>query len=186
MDGGSILPTSTKIMSTFIREKGKFYSFFEYLLLESIKPKKIKWGSNDNTDNNEFIYNNEMKSYYTFFHFQDTNFIVYIRNNKEIGYEVIKAKKNLIDVVNQASSMYFSTERIGINTAARIFSYVFYVILQVVKKLKYKEIYFSGADKKLGLMYDKLVQNKFFIKAVEKEGWFYTGKKEDYHIFKRR
>ncbi len=163
-------------MSVFIRENDKFYDLFDYVLSESIKPKKISYGTNDKADNLNMGYD---KVYYTFFKQFSHNLVVFIGNNGIMSFGVIPSDTNLIDNMFNAN-----VNRLNQGLAAKSFSYVFYIVLKMVNVYNINIIKFSGADNGLDKFYDKLVTNKFFIDHLSKEGWLYKGKEDkEKHIF---
>lgn len=175
-------------MSSFIYNKGKFYSFTEYCKLnEAIKPKVTEYGINDDTNNGE-IYNH-YGAYLTFFKENDLTFAIQFvprnNNNYEVGFAASKVKEDFLYNIET-----FNAKRIGGGYALSIFSKVFYVMLEMFNYLNQQQIninsvYFKGSDLILGKLYSNLMKNRFFIRELNKVGFEFKGKRGDDFTFER-
>lgn len=171
-------------MSSFIFENGNFISFKDYLLSESIKPKEIDFGTNYNYFDNKEI-KNINSVILTSFKFNNLLYTVIIDSNNSVGFhfsEIPENEQNYLDIISVDSS---STDvRVGVS-AIKTFSYVFFVILYMLKHNNKKEIKFDASHQKLGFVYDNMMNNKYFIQSLNSAGFEYKGKVNKEYVFKR-
>lgn len=162
----------------FVVEDNKLLTFSEFLVSESIKPKIVDYGTDlNNKEWKRLNYN----SYITAFKSSGLIYIVFYRNGY-IGLfsgkvepfdnlEYIDSFEDLINVYNM--------DRTNTSEGIIIFNKAFYVFVQIIKLYNPKQILFDGNDKDLGGMYEKIVQNKFFLNQIKELGYCYVGKIED-------
>ena len=124
-------------MSSFIWENGNFVSFRDYLLSESIKPKEIKFGTNFNRYDNGKI-ENINGTILTSFKFNEKLYTVIMDSNNSVGFhwsELPVKELDYFDIIIQDSS---KNKILNGTSALKAFSYVFYVILVILKKYNKK------------------------------------------------
>lgn len=171
-------------MSSFIWENGTFVSFRDYLLSESIKPKEIKFGTNYNNFNDGKIVNIN-GIILTSFKFNERLYTVIIDNKNSVGFhwsEIPEKEIDYLDIITQNSS---KNKILNSTSALKAFSYVFYIILVILKKHNKKEVLFSAEHTNLAKVYDSMVENKFFLKELEKAGYEYLGFIDKSYVFRR-
>lgn len=159
-------------MSSFIFENGKILPFRQFLLSESIKPNQISYGTDKDFKNSNILKID--KNYLTSFMYDDKVFTVIIADN-EVGFHFTYTKNinfENFDYINSImendSFMY-----LGASNAARVFGYVFFIIIDIIKKYNLKIVSFNGEHDKLDSVYKKMVHNRFFIKEFEDLGFKY-------------
>ncbi len=169
-------------MSSFIFENGKIFSFKNYLLSESIKPKEIKYGINYPLYDN-YIIKNVNNVYLTSFLFDEKIYTVIIDNENSVGFhfsEIPNKEKDYFDIISVDTS---GKDARNNSSAIRVFSFVFFIILEFIEKYNLKMVKFDAAHKSLGIVYDKMVKNKFFYKEFQDRNFIFKGKIEDEYIF---
>lgn len=171
-------------MSSFIWENGNFVSFRDYLLSESIKPKEIKFGTNFNRYDNGKI-ENINGTILISFKFNEKLYTVIMDSNNSVGFhwsELPVKELDYFDIIIQDSS-----KNVILNgaSALKTFSYIFYIIIYVLKKYNKKEVLFNAAHPALGRVYDNMVKNKFFLNELEKAGYEYLGNFDNSYTFRR-
>ena len=161
-------------MSLFIIEKCDINGFkitplTEYVLSESLTPKFVNYGTNDETNNSEYIENSQ-RMLLTIFTYNKLKFAVIINNNGVLGFGYSDIQTNLVNNLDQ-----FTDERgkfkIGANIAAKVFSSVMYVVFDLVKIKKLNVIKFNATDDRLDKFYRTVIRNKHFNYYVELEGF---------------
>lgn len=170
-------------MSSFIVIEDKILSFQEYCLTESIAPKKTAYGTNDDADNK--VIENVYEALITFFKSNGIVYAVLIKSYNDgvvVGFGASDVKNSFIKNLKAFTDK--RTNGLSGGLAAQTFSKVFYVLVEIIKKKKLDyPLYFSGADPRLGILYDAVVKNKFFIEELKKLGYTYVGKEHDHHKF---
>lgn len=167
-------------MSSFITEKTennfRFISFEDYILLESIKPKQGVFGLNSDMNNMDFFNSNNTS--YTFMNFGDRQYCIIIDQKNRVGFGVS-------DDMSLDPSDYTDNRRFGTTEVIKVFNQVIWAILYMAKETKRIIIKFSSADPKLGVVYDRMVKNKYLIDSLIENGYEYKGKNEHDHIFSK-
>jgi len=167
-------------MSHILTTENEIVSFSEFLLSESIKPKSIEYGSNPSMDDGSFSH------YYpshisTFFKTTSGYFCVFLSKKDSVvgfGYSE-KPSTDMLDY------NFIEQSRISTSGALSVFSYVVFIILEMVSKFKLSEFRFEGANKKLDKVYDRLPNNKYFMKAINDSGFSYSGLSSGFHVYSR-
>lgn len=171
-------------MSSFIFENGNIISFRDYLLSESIKSKIISYGTNYKEYDNKKIENiNSIKL--TSFIFEDKVYTIIIDNSNSVGFHFSELPDKEIDYFEIIKVDTSGKAVRNSSSAIKVFSYVFYVILEIADKFNLKELKFSAEHLSLGKVYDNLVKNKFFIDELKSKNFNFIGKKDDEYIFLR-
>jgi penicillin V acylase-like amidase (Ntn superfamily) len=162
----------------FIEHNGNIMSFGSYMSLqEAIKPVKTQYGTNiDCSDKKLKSMTNGVK--YTFIKTQKLYVCVLIDGSGEVGFGT---NENFSE--NPAD--YTDSKKNVSSNALKVFGNVFYVLLEMIKKGNYSEIKFNSADAALGRVYDMMVKNKFFLKELEKTGYFLKGSLGGYYFFEK-
>lgn len=171
-------------MSSILYIEDRFIGLFDYLLSESIKPNKKNYGTNKDFNNEKFFRANNMvgtsfvekDNLYTCTLDTNTNVISFhFSYVKDINFDDFDYFENILRTVNY--------ELAAPTHAARVFGYIFYIILEMISKYKLDNIKFDAEHTKLDKFYDTLFSNKLFVKEFEergyefvKEGRFFTFK----------
>lgn len=156
-------------MSYFLfTEEGKPLHFTEYFeqLDEAVRPNKTKYGTNDSMDNGQF--NTMYNTAYSFFKHEDH--YVSVLMSLEDGTVAFGTSQQL-----STSPTDYNQNPKAIKSGFKIFGKVFYVLTEMIKKYKPKEIEFDGASPALDRLYGSIVKNKAFQKELDKLGYRYRG-----------
>jgi hypothetical protein len=166
-------------------ENGKIVSFSEWILSESVKPKQIDYGLNFKECNNKEI-KNIQNMYLTAFNFNAIHIVGLIDN--EVTFAPLEDYPNDIfskDVLQMVE--YMSDTKGNRNKSSlKVFNYVFYVLLEIIKTSKTEIFYFSSAHDKLSNLYSKIVQNKYFLGYLASEGFSFIEGTEGKFLFKKQ
>jgi hypothetical protein len=84
---------------------------------------------------------------------------------------------------NTSDLDYYSDERFITSHPMAVFGKVFFILTHIITKTNTSFVKFDSANVALGRIYDKLVKNKFFIKALTKLGFEYDGNVDGYYTF---
>lgn len=164
-------------MSGIMVHEGRFIDFYTYLMLESFQPVHTQYGLNLRDSKWRELFGN----YYTFFEHEGVYFMVVIDYSGVISFgsshEFIET-----DDLNDLVSLFDDTRK-KTAKAMRAFNKFFYVVMEGVKKYHVDYIKFSAASPALGALYGMVVNNKFFLKRIEDEGFVYKGKQGVYYVF---
>lgn len=168
-------------MSMFLINGKELISFNEYLLGESIQPRETDWGANPDMDNREVPSVVSGKAWYTFFQAEGAYWAVIVNHTGEVGFG--RSDEFSLDIMD------YEDDRSITRSAIKVFNQVFYVLLQMLETdsrlAKLRFIKFSGTNPALGKVYDRMVQNKFFLDQLEQAGFEYMGKHQEDHLFQR-
>lgn len=168
-------------MSSFIFENNKIISFSDYCLSESIKPKEINYGTNNLFNNSEFIKIGSL--ILTSFEFNDKVYTV-INSENDIGFHALnKSEINYLNF-NYIEEIQKKSIELTASNAIKIFSFVFFIIKDMIKKYNLTIITFDGENVKLSKMYDNLIKNKFFIEEMKNLKFEYCEDSKNKHTFK--
>lgn len=173
-------------MSAVIYYNDNFISVDSFLLSESIKPKMIEYGTNEKFNNSKIFRINSVIG--TSFKYNDKIYtITFDTNENEFGFYFV-----LLKDVDFTNFDYFSTildevDQVVNNpsNAAKIFGFVFHIILEIIEKYNLKMIKFNGANNKLDKFYTKLTQNKLFIDEFTKLNFEFS-MENGYFVFKAK
>ena len=137
----------------------KFITQSEYMQLsESIKPRKISYGTNSSMNDGKV--SNEYGNRHTFINRGKYSLFVGITDDGIIAFgSSTPPSINLYD---------YTDKRSGQNESFKAFGFVFYVILEIIKLSKHKELRFDSADPGLGRVYDLMVRNKTLLEELKK------------------
>ena len=170
-------------MSSIVEYKdGKFVTFAEFMLSESILPTRTSFGTDVDAKDGNF--NNISNIYYTLVKEKGMYYLIYIdASDGEIGFGVNPewSGRNTVGDVTSFTDRR-SGEDLGAG-ALKVFGKIIYALLKLVKKTNSKSIKFNAAHPKLGKVYSRMVKNEPFLKALEKEGWEYWGMRQDDYLF---
>ena len=173
-------------MSAVIYYNDNFMSLDSFLLSESIKPKIIEYGTNSKFDNSKIFRVNDVIG--TSLNYNDKIYtITFDTTENEFGFYFV-----LLKDVDFANFDYFSTildevDQVVNNptNAAKIFGFVFHIILEIIEKYNLKMIKFKAQHSKLDYFYAKLMQNKLFIEEFTKLGLKFS-REDMYFVFKAK
>lgn len=159
----------------FIRNQGDLVSFTDYLLSESILPKKTAYGT-DLLAKDKTI--------------QTTGNLIWTITRHDDNYYMVLVNKNTgecgfgaYDKWDGDFDLPFSHDRRMSTNALASFGYVWYVLLEIADKHKLTLLKFDAADQKLSRVYDRMIENKFFLSYLSKSGWSYQGKPNNFYTF---
>ena len=173
-------------MSSVLYMDGRFIGLFDYLLSESIKPNKKNFGTNQEFDNGKFFRANNMVgtsfiekgNLYTCTLNTDNGVISFhFSYVKDINFSNFDYFENIIRTTNY--------ELAAPTHAAKIFGYIFYILLEMVSKYNLKYIKFNAENSKLDKFYATLFRNKLFVKEFESRGYEFI-REGDFFIFKAK
>ncbi|MCG7944830.1 MAG: hypothetical protein N0C84_00630 [Candidatus Thiodiazotropha taylori] len=157
----------------------KMLNFKGYLALtESLRMTKTKFGTNSSMSNGK-IETNFGTHHHTFFDAGNTYVFVGLVAGGEVGFGT--SSEFSLDVTD-----YDMDPKNFRKSSIVLFSKVFYVIVEMLKQTKTKEVRFSGDNANLERMYDKVVKNKYFLDELDKIGYKYRGKLGDDHYFQKK
>jgi hypothetical protein len=170
-------------MSTIIRYNNRIYSFSEFLLSESIKPKKTPYGLNFSDFNDSEIHEGGFLATCFLHPEQEEGILVAILETGECSFgtfllQNFNADSSVLDFIEVLSDKKKSNGSPGL----KIFNSVFYVLLEIIKKFDLNKIYFNASNKDLGNAYERMVKNEYFLQELEHIGFFYRNENEN-HIF---
>ena len=176
----------SKKLSSVIYYNDNFMSLDSFLLSESIKPKIIEYGTNEKFNNSKIFRINNVIG--TSFKYNDKIYtITFDTNENEFGFYFV-----LLKDVDFTNFDYFNTildevDQVVNNpsNAAKIFGFVFHIILEIIEKYNLKMIKFNGANNKLDKFYTKLMQNKLFIDEFTKLNFEFS-MENGYFVFKAK
>lgn len=167
-------------MSMFVSTNGEMIPFTDFLMSEAIVPVKTTYGTDKDASNGQ-VGDVSGKLFWTVIKHKNLFFLpYYTKQNNTTGFGVTDNWTG--NFSQDIEDMEDGNRKLGVN-ALRVFGNVFYVIIDLVKKAKGTIVKFDAADAKLGKVYDRMVKNKPFLDALEKQGWRYEGKRGDYYIF---
>ena len=156
-------------MSYFLfTEEGKPLHFKEYFetLNEAVRPNKTKYGTNDSMDDG--VMKSMYNTAYTFFKHED-HFIAVLMSLED-GTVAFGTSNT-----HSTSPRDYDQSPKAMKSGFKVFGKVFYVLIEMIKKHKPKEIEFDGASPALDRLYGSIVKNKAFQKELEKIGYRYRG-----------
>lgn len=167
-------------MSMFVPLNDSFVSFSEFLLSESIIPVKTVFGTDKGATNGSIgVVGGDL--FWTVIKHKNHFFLVYYsKRSGYCGFGVTDSWEG--DLEGEMEKIVSGAQNLGAN-ALRVFGNVFFVLIKLVEKAKAAVVKFDAADSKLGKVYDRMVENKPFLKALEKEGWEFKGKRSEDYIF---
>lgn len=158
-------------MSTILYINDNFIGLFDYLLSESIKPIKIKYGTNQDFDNGNFFRVNNMIG--TSFIYDKKLYSVILNDGNIVGFHFSYVKDINFEEFNYFENVLRVLDyKLEVPAhAAKVFGLVFYILLEMVSKYNLKYIKFDAEHKKLDKFYDTLFRNKLFVKEFESRGY---------------
>lgn len=164
-------------MSMFLIENEEIITFTDYIISESVRPKEITYGTNEETDNGEF--GSRPNHYYTFFNKNEKYYMVVVDKKGNFGFGV--NEKEFSDDIKD-----YDDSRKQTRNALTVFSHIVYVLLEFVNKSKIKHLKFSAADLALGNVYSRMIKNKQLMNDIEQSGYRYFGFLDDNYVFVRK
>ncbi len=164
-------------MSMFIVENNEIISFTDYIISESVRPKEIDYGVNEETNDKQFKKGKNF--YYTVFSKNGKYYMVAIDYKGNFGFGV--NENGYSDNVEDYDDSRKQTKNV-----LTVFSNIVYVIFEFAKMSKIKAIKFSAADPALGNVYNRMIKNKQLISDIEEAGYKYFGFLDDNHVFMRK
>lgn len=167
-------------MSGLVIVGERIVPFSTFLLSESILPKETKFGT-DKEASNKNVDTLDGEMFWTIVKHNDFFFLVYhSKDSHYCGFGFSNSWNG--DLMREIEKFEQGSKNVGTN-ALRVFGNIFYVLIRIIKKSKSNIVKFDAADIKLGKVYDKMVKNKPFLNALEKEGWVFKEKTGDDYIF---
>lgn len=160
-----------------IFENNNILSFSEYCLSESIKPREISFGINE--DMNDLDIAQDHNAAYTFFKFDDLFYCVtFLKKSMTVGFGV--SEKHSL-----TPSDYVS-DRTQTRRALMVFNHVLFVLFLMIGVFSPIFVKFESANPALGKVYDRMVDNQFVLNYIENNGYRYEGEYKGVHIFRRK
>lgn len=165
--------------------KGDWISMTDFLKLqESVEPKETEYGSDmrGGFKNKEWEHTPNTPFVHTFIRHSHNKHVRVILN-KDSG-ELAFATRHSNQVTDNPYG--YSPKRANIEDSLKVFNKVAHVGIEGAKKHNLKHITVSGHDPQLGVLYDKVAKNKFFLDKMKHHGFSYQGKNaENHHVFTR-
>lgn len=161
-------------------------SLDSFLLSESIKPKVVEYGTNEKFNNSKiFRINNVIGTSFTYnskiytvtFDTNENEFGLYFVYLKDVDFNNFDYFNTILDEVDQVVN--------NPSNAAKIFGFVFHIMLEIIEKYNLKMIKFNGANNRLDKFYATLMQNKLFVDEFTKLGFNFS-MENGYFVFKAR
>jgi len=159
---------------------------------EGIKPEKTSYGTDGNASNSvimrhsltgKLVKKHGKEVYYTLIP-SDGNevfevfevFVVVLSKNGEISFSRSEFSNDTEKMINNASD-----ERQGAAFYSRIFSKVFYVILEMLQRpeININTLHFSSANKGVEGVYKMMVKSKVFKNELKKIGFIHITSNKD-------
>lgn len=184
-------------------QDGKFVKAYKYFLTESIKPHIIDYGTD--CENKKWLhldiqklklYSNlkfkkfRPKNFFTctFFKYKNVYYQFYITDDERINIPTIGFSfSNVFDVSQFDNIEYimknFRHEATYSGRGMSIFSIVFYLLLEAIRKFNLLQFCFKSASDSLGYFYNHISENEKFMKTLNEYGIYLDKKLEEYHIF---
>jgi hypothetical protein len=172
----------------FLVYEHKFFSFKNFLLSESIKPKEVDFGINDLLNDRKWIttHSNEDSLQYTFLQINSVYYMVMIQSDGEVMF----GASDQLDIYNIYDIDYlgkvFTDDRRYTKKTLTVFGNIIYVLLEGLKYSSLHTIKFNAANAALSSAYNFMMKNKFLIDVLKENGWKYIGLIDDEYIFKNK
>ena len=161
----------------FVLENNEIISFTDYIISESIRPKEVSYGVNEETNDGEFKKGKNF--YYTLFSKNEKYYMVAIDYKGNVGFGV--NEKEFSDNIKD-----YDDSRKQTRNALTVFSHIVYVLLEFANVSKIKHIKFSAADPALGNVYSRMIKNKQLMNDIEEGGYKYFGFLDNNYVFVRK
>jgi len=173
-------------MATPIAFNDTLIPFNEFILSESIRPKKVSYGVNSIINDEKILYLKALNHYITFMKYKDELYLVALDKNNEFSFGALKNNRYTtedgIDIEAIINDISDNPKNIGA-PAIKVFSGILYIMLEMVKKYKLNHFFFSSANDKLSPVYDKLIKNKYFIEDLKTQDISFKNKKDTEYYF---
>lgn len=162
--------------------------------LESVKPQKISYGTNPETDNGLFF--DVYGSVGTYFKYDGLYYIVLFDGAEGLPHVINELSSTKVYEIAFAVSDTFSVNRFEFVIKTKIhftkntikaFSYIIYVINEIIQHVNDVDyLIFNGVDTDRKDLYSIMVTNKLLKREIENNIKFqYIGELYDYFTFKR-
>lgn len=137
------------------------------LLQEIFSGSNVEFGTDENRKNRGWL--SKGTSMYTFFRIDGTDFsFSFDRSGGMIGFGV----RHSGEIGSNDPEDYHSKKGdVGNKSPARVFNTAFGIAIEVMKTLKPKEIWFTGATTKLSSLYSRVIKNPKIEQIVSDLGY---------------
>ena len=155
---------------------------FKELFTEAFAPSIVSYGTNyPDLNDMKIVKLTRPNITVTLFRTDGDVYAVHLSEENELVFSFISNYTN--DTLEK--NIIGNTTMVQQNTknAVKVFNKVFYVGMQIIKKVKPDEFSFEGFSESLRAVYSKLVQNKSFIKELEKAGYEFDAEQEEIFYF---
>ena len=154
----------------------KIYSSFRDFLNETIKVQKTPYGTNLPEFDNRMINEPKKDFFVTYFNEPKSNsdYVVIIKPTKEVIFT---------EVTDFDTQSYLDTLS-GKREQFRVFGKVMYTIIEMMKNLRYRSVFFDGLTPKHKAVYQKLWDNQKIQKEATKNGIKLIRKNDKFYIIK--
>lgn len=149
----------------------------DYLMCESVKPTHISYGTNEATDNQQLIHENDPTDMsWTLIHNNGIYYLIcFMHDTKEVKFFANKGYS--VDMADYTSERTFSAN------AIKVLGGVFYIASKISKELGWNKFIFQGQDTRLHQVYGKIVTNPYFLEEMKNQGFSYYKFMNNYYIF---
>jgi len=163
--------------------------------LESVKPQKISYGTNPETDNGEFF--NQTGSIGTFFKYDGLYYAVTLTDGSHLSYVIneLPSGGNVYEIEFGVSKSYLlhavdysiDSEANKTKNAIKAFSFILFIIKEIISHIDNVDYaLFSGFGDKHKKLYPVMVSSRLLRTEIEKHIKFiFIGIIYDYIVFKR-
>ena len=158
-------------MNFLFKSENGFDTFKNYLIQESFLPKKV-----------DYIKAKTNTGVAGVFTVKDKDYAAVLLNRPNSVEVAFTDTENMDALLNVNPGESIATHA---KVPFSVLNSVFYVVIELMKDSPKKEVYFTGFNKSLDALYNKMVKNKSFLKEIEKAGYKYAGKNGDMYIFMR-
>jgi hypothetical protein len=171
----------------YLAENGEVLWFSDYIVSESILPKKTEYGT-DYTNkewrtlqNLRFIFTIINKRCYVVIvgHMNQIAFAPYVKEDIPSLEDLaaIKTDEELLEL--------FPFDRRSTHDSLRVFNKVFYVVVEAIRDFKLDVIRFDAADPKLKHLYERMIENKYLMEHLRGLGFEYDPKETKTFTFRK-
>ena len=164
----------TMMMEMVFFGNDTIYPSFRDFLNETIKVQKTPYGINFPKFDNKMINEPKKDFFVTYFNEPKSNsdYVVIIKPTKEVIFT---------EVTDFDTQSYLDTLS-GKREQFRVFGKVMYTIIEMMKNLRYRSVFFDGLTPKHKAVYQKLWDNQKIQKEAEKNGLELIQKNNKFYI----
>lgn len=174
-------------MSMTIFYEGIIYSSMtKFMLSEAIQPIATDYGTDlKNKEWIEMYDSNGLRYMMSFLQFNDYFYRIDICIDDGTISFLVSNNGFDDDKIKDPEWLYttFADDRKKTGTVLRVFNKVLYIALQGIHKFDIKEIKFDAANAALGNVYERMFNNKFLTKHLEKYDIYPLEKRDGFYVY---